>query len=824
MKKFIQKAITVLGSAALVGSTIGMAAAAAYPVPFVENGAANVAIVHGANAAISDVVGAANIASDLATALAAQTASGGTGATVTSGEAWQVGTGSDDFEIGESITDTDTYIDSDDLSILADGEIVNSKGTATYEQLIYFEDTATSMVNYTENDNDEIGDYFIVASGNTIARYVIDFTTNLESDVVSSVLDDIEDETINMLGKTYTITTAVNSSGNQISLTLMSGADQGTISSGEELTIGGYTISAVVSSSTAVEFTVDGTTIDEMDKGDIEPIPGTADYIAVTDIDYESFSGGLHRATFWIGADKLVLKNGSKMEVNGETVDGDVVISYTNTDDIAIEEISINMTADDDIFLPIDGKLSEQIEADNDDPAVLVSQNWDIEFKGYEAQGMETIKLDFTESDKQLTLTFDNYLGNEVSLPLFFTNNTGIYEGDSADKKLVFFCNESGANITKNDYFILNTADAETASTNTKTFVVQYKGSDSRSDSTPKASFDVLGVEDNKQVSVATAVGAAGTTGTRLTLKLGGSTFNFANTSSAESDNFEIALVGTGDSCGVSPQSLNNHSVSLSLRTYYNTFINITDTNHTDILHDLSIDTDDDSYGPLNSSWTINISIDDTSRDDDDVQLSQQIVYVRYDNGTNADTGASVTKTPAWSNDPDNSDKSFYRTTYGVLIEETDGSDSPAEHVITVPENILEPLVYISTGNLQVSTGSTTAGATELGAVTVDDSEVASVAGKNLIVVGGSCINSVAADLLGQAACSADFTALTDVAAGEFLIESFDRSGKTALLVAGYNAEDTTKAVTYLTNNAVDTTVNTKLKGTSATEATVVTA
>ncbi|MAH49398.1 hypothetical protein CMI37_26480, partial [Candidatus Pacearchaeota archaeon] len=95
---------------------------------------------------------------------------------------------------------------------------------------------------------------------------------------------------------------------------------------------------------------------------------------------------------------------------------------------------------------------------------------------------------------------------------------------------------------------------------------------------------------------------------------------------------------------------------------------------------------------------------------------------------------------------------------------------------------------------------------------------------KNLIVVGGSCINSVAADLLGQAACSADFTTLTDVAAGEFLIESFDRSGNTAILVAGYNAEDTTKAVTYLTNNAVETAVGTKLKGTSATEATVVTA
>jgi len=68
------------------------------------------------------------------------------------------------------------------------------------------------------------------------------------------------------------------------------------------------------------------------------------------------------------------------------------------------------------------------------------------------------------------------------------------------------------------------------------------------------------------------------------------------------------------------------------------------------------------------------------------------------------------------------------------------------------------------------------------------------------------------------------FTSATGVGAGEFLIQSFDRAGKTALLVAGYNAADTEKAVTYLLNNDVDTTVGNKMKGTSATEATVVTA
>jgi hypothetical protein len=112
----------------------------------------------------------------------------------------------------------------------------------------------------------------------------------------------------------------------------------------------------------------------------------------------------------------------------------------------------------------------------------------------------------------------------------------------------------------------------------------------------------------------------------------------------------------------------------------------------------------------------------------------------------------------------------------------------------------------------------------EAGVMTVTDSEVSTVAGKNLIVVGGSAINSVAAELLGGAYREAEFTSMTGVASGEFLIESFNRAGKTALLVAGYNAADTTKAATYLTNNDVDTTVGMKYKGTSATEASLVVA
>jgi S-layer family protein len=158
-------------------------------------------------------------------------------------------------------------------------------------------------------------------------------------------------------------------------------------------------------------------------------------------------------------------------------------------------------------------------------------------------------------------------------------------------------------------------------------------------------------------------------------------------------------------------------------------------------------------------------------------------------------------------------------TNYGIIASAESSPEDEAdsdELTLSFPDEQVFAEVSVTIG------GATSSG--DAGVMTVKDADVATVAGKNLVVIGGSAINSVAAELLGGAYREALFTSATGVAAGEFLIQSFSRAGETALLVAGYNAADTEKAVTYLLNNDVDTTIGTKMKGTSATEATVVTA
>jgi hypothetical protein len=151
-----------------------------------------------------------------------------------------------------------------------------------------------------------------------------------------------------------------------------------------------------------------------------------------------------------------------------------------------------------------------------------------------------------------------------------------------------------------------------------------------------------------------------------------------------------------------------------------------------------------------------------------------------------------------------------------------DASDSDQKTVtLSYPKSQVYAQLFIGASGSTVTPGVVAGGATQLGEVLVRDSEVSSVGSKNLIVVGGSCINSVAASLVGGAFCGSAWTTETGAGSGQFVIESFARDSKIALLVAGYDAADTVNAATYLRTRTVDTAVGKKYIGTSSTSATL---
>ncbi len=156
-------------------------------------------------------------------------------------------------------------------------------------------------------------------------------------------------------------------------------------------------------------------------------------------------------------------------------------------------------------------------------------------------------------------------------------------------------------------------------------------------------------------------------------------------------------------------------------------------------------------------------------------------------------------------------------------LADTDGDQDLIE--VTLPKTQMYAEVYMAEEDSAITGG--TGGSGALGEVLVKDTELSSVSSKNLIVVGGSCINSAAASLVGGSYCGSGWTEMTNVGSGQFLIESYGSSSitsKVALLVAGYDAQDTVNAAKYLTTQTVDTSAGKKYVGTSATSAELVVA
>ena len=208
MKKLMRKAITVLGSAALIGMTVGSAAAAAYPAPFTSN----TAIVVGANAAPSDNIAASNVASNL-------DANAVGGVTTIDGEAYKFEKTSVKFHIGDNLTTIKSSLDDDELpTLLAEGKFIdNDNDEFDYTQKIEIPST-TQLSMWEDNDYAEneptVG--IRIPSGYVVMNYTLTFSDE-------PTVDDLVTSNLPIMGKEYYVLSNSTSSTNLI-LTLLDSA------------------------------------------------------------------------------------------------------------------------------------------------------------------------------------------------------------------------------------------------------------------------------------------------------------------------------------------------------------------------------------------------------------------------------------------------------------------------------------------------------------------------------------------------------------------------------------------------------------------------
>jgi len=577
---------------------------------------------------------------------------------------------------------------------------------------------------------------------------------------------------------------------------LMGGSTADTISEGETktYTVGGvdYDVSldSISGDPEEARFTINGETTSGVEDGDTEVLEdGTT--IGVTDITYQDYAGGIHSASFTLGADKYVLDSGERsVEHNEEDISGLTVeiTSSNTTSEASIEAITINMTSDDDYYVSEGQMLSDNAELG--DAEELWTENWDINFASVDVEMDETFAIDFSEGDEQAVLTVELEDGSVDFSLAHYESATVLRGGDDDDDTLAW---DTSTNVTVDDYFLLSTDDPLTDD-EAETFLLQYRSSESDDDDADAVIRNVVTGDDYTR-SLDDSV---------FDLKLGGVEFTFTNITLGTSDDFDFSVTG-GSNVYTNASDIG----TLSFRTDGGHLVQI-DTN-----------TSDDT-----GEWNVTFNVDDGDLFDDDGDADLDLMEFTLSLDTTdeeldvsyANTEVVTGVTQSTIEDEDDDDISYARSVMGDLLTITESDSGLTKATLEVPATAAEVQLYVTSG---ATTTSTTADGTLTKVSVVDatklDSEVADVSAQNLLVVGGPCVNSVAAELLASGAdCAAGFQA------GVARVKLFENGDSVAMLVAGYSGEDTRLAGKVIAHRASELSGDeVEIEGTTYSDATI---
>jgi len=821
MKLNFRKISAIGASLLMTGMTLGVAAAVAYPAPFIDGASSNVAIVYGTGegASIVDGIQSGHIQADLQTRMGG---SSGSSDSVIGGDSYKFEKTSTMFHLGDGYTTIKSTLDKDELpTLLDDGKFIdNDNDEIDFTQKIVM-DSVNTLTMFDDDDYEEnspsIG--FSIADAATIATYTITFTDSL-------LMTDMPTADLPLMGKTYYVL-----SNTSTTLTLLDSAEETVLSEGETATVNGKTVTIEFIGSAEVKLNIDGEVTNSLAEAEtFKLLDGS--YVGIKDILYDSKQGSISKVEFSIGSGKLKLSDSdAEVQINDENIAG--VESDFSLSANVLTNIEIAWKASDTTFV-----------TETNSVVMPGFEAVTLSFGGLTYPTEETIEVKKGGTTYASLNNFPFKTGNKNLYFLYgdSTSFTGL--GKTATTKLLTDAN-ADVNITfdkdTDDYFVASWTDASTGSqsylmraTNfiTESSVdkadIQYWSGEawattkSKAVTTDEISLDgiylTVGAISNTENTVeiwntsantATSITSFNT----LYSKEGMTVYLPYENTTAVSHNASGGFATAAAACA----SFNGLRANTTGEIYTGTLTyNVTTTNaiattaacSTTFL--LSMKEEDKSGNVYSGDW-LNFTIGWDSSSTAEVEVSGVAT-----SNTDA-TSAEIGTTDVW--------RDF---TYSALATEIlwnkPSSGQKSVQVVYHGDEVAAN-VRISSADAVITTGEAGTDGGVLGEILYKDSEASNFATKNLIVVGGSCINSAAAALLGGSYCGADFTANAGAGAGEFVIKGYETSSITselALLVAGYDVADTINAATYLRNNIVDT--SSSYKGTSATSAELVVA
>ncbi|MCX6748856.1 MAG: hypothetical protein NT076_04595 [Candidatus Pacearchaeota archaeon] len=847
MKFNFRKIASVIASAVMLGSTAGFALAANYPAPLISGGAADGAIVvtSGTHAgAISDFDAAISVQSALQGQVSSSTST--TTTTATGGDSINLATSSQRLYKGSALNAARTTLTSSEMpTVLNDGKATDNSGTEyTYTQKIVI---GGRTVDFTRS-GESIDPVVAVDIGSTIANYLYNYTLTLGKTLNVSSSDVIGYAEVTMMGKKY----VVGSNSDYNTLYLYGAGEPVTVKGGETktVTVDGtdHTVTLVTtSSSTAAKIEVDGIRKDVTAgkstrfSGDIE--------VYIKSIVSPVVQGDPRDIEILFGSQTLHLESGQPIRYGSDDITIDKTLAtISGTDGQGISSITISQVAKSSTgdYIEAGGEYTDRVfegvklQFATVNPALNSTARDSVII---DTDNAVAARVKFTSAiagieESTITYAIDTDRMSDTALAkvnLVDAANKTIHvvEGENAKMdELVVIHNPAkdegrilkvgsipGTSPNANDNVrltdVLNTAsyydfkigllNTTSTSIDGETFYLFAKRTGDDTTATVNVTWG--------GGSLGGAPGTQTTLFPRIKLKNGEWMTFLTETTLTSGTTYQIPgeYLLSGYTTG---QALYTAGVANDIATRIdkqvlegniNYTIDTAASNASAIVWAVSMGSTNDcnfnsTIGPailimeektLANSNGYGICIPLTSEGTTTVMPA--IGSPIFADGTSSLLGlASDTY------------RSQQVTTYGTLVER-DTSDNNKVNVAYPDEQMYADILFAAPGTT-VTPGSSTSGGGVISIV--KDTEVDTVKDKNLLVVGGSCINAVARKIVDAGAtspiCGADFTAKTQVGAGQYIIKAIVspyNSAKTAILVAGYEAEETKLAVAKLREN-----------------------
>lgn len=831
VQNIVRKAVALGSGAALVGTTLMGAFAydlSTYPAKFIVDGKFDGKIVVGEKAATPDVIGAIDIAASLQGASVSKVAIPGAAGTVSlDGDNFQLQTSSDMLELREPLNDVVDTITSDDLAGLKGGKITTPEGSTNYAQYLRLQDTTNSSalqemnVNYvqdTKASDRAMGDYLVVTKSLPFIEWEIQFDEGLESEVEVQTgqdsLKDLEDRTFNIMGTDFTVVSALvdNTTGANFHMELMGGSVPDTLREGETKT---YTINGVDYEVTLVfvsdpnsggapevKFSVNGELTQAMAESDTDVLSGGMQ-IGVRDILVNAREGV---ASFYLGAHKLTFDDPNTanaiwdgdIDINDEVDESnvlDVIGASTGTDTYEITSIKYKILVDPAAsgsvtYIPSGKGVRELVK----EPELLISDTLDLKYMGLTDAQRKVVSFEPTSGDEEYTISFTNIDGKEYSgIPLLSTSGA-LKFGEETDD-LVFVESGTGVyNVGIDDYVIV-TSKAGASAHKAVTNVLQY---DSFEHDTRTVTF--VDLASNAKVSSVLTDNTGEFIGT---INVGGHSYA-VEVNDTTDDDAPLALEMSGDDSGVGDPgdyaqitTWGGFVIDPLVAVTNGTALTMNNTNRVAIVgNDKNITGQGPGAWSVTMSGTVDKSLFDTAAAESfnwtfSENAAKDELDVSFDDGSyNGPLDGASPFDFQFKEETRSADVNVGMTDYGILVTETDPSDSNDAKTLelSIPEEQILAQVFVTMGDVSATEGGAGV-ADKVNPIAVGlavlDKDAPAIGSDNLIVVGGPCANTVAAELMGNPeSCVEGFTE------GKAMIKAFG-TDKVSILVAGYSAQDT---------------------------------